>query len=65
MKEGVGFPGLLTVAFIVLKLTNVISWGWFWVLSPTIFAIGIGILVFGIVLILKAGTRTSTTLRKK
>jgi hypothetical protein len=25
---GVGFAGLLTIAFIVLKLTNVISWSW-------------------------------------
>ena len=31
---GVGFAGLLTIAFIVLKLTNVISWSWVWVLSP-------------------------------
>lgn len=31
---GVGFCGLLTIAFIVLKLTGVIDWGWGWVLSP-------------------------------
>lgn len=31
---GVGFGGLLTIAFIVLKLTGVISWSWLWVLSP-------------------------------
>lgn len=28
------FVSLLTVAFIVLKLTNVIDWSWWWVLSP-------------------------------
>ena len=33
-NKGIGFVGLLTVAFIVLKLTNVISWSWIWVLSP-------------------------------
>lgn len=27
-------PGLLLVAFIVLKLTGVIEWSWFWVLAP-------------------------------
>ena len=32
--KGVGFAGLLTIVFIVLKLTNVISWSWLWVLSP-------------------------------
>lgn len=31
---GVGFVGLLTIAFIVLKLCKVISWSWWWVLSP-------------------------------
>lgn len=31
---GVGFCGLLAIAFIVLKLTGVIDWGWGWVLSP-------------------------------
>ena len=31
---GVGFCGLLTIAFIVLKLLKVISWSWLWVLSP-------------------------------
>ena len=31
---GVGFFGLLTITFIVLKLCNVITWSWFWVLSP-------------------------------
>lgn len=31
---GVGFAGLLTVAFIVLKLTGFIGWSWWWVLSP-------------------------------
>lgn len=31
---GVGFVGLLTIAFIVLKLTGYIAWSWWWVLSP-------------------------------
>lgn len=35
--SGIGFFGLLTVAFIVLKLIGVIKWSWFWVLSPVIF----------------------------
>lgn len=33
-KNGVGFCGLLTIAFIVLKLCGVIDWGWAWVLAP-------------------------------
>jgi hypothetical protein len=31
---GIGFVGMLTIVFIVLKLCNVIAWSWWWVLSP-------------------------------
>lgn len=31
---GIGFMGLLTIVFIVLKLTGVINWSWLWVLAP-------------------------------
>lgn len=32
--RGIGFTGLLTIAFIVLKLCGVINWSWVWVLAP-------------------------------
>ena len=32
--SGIGFIGLLTIVFIVLKLCKVITWSWLWVLSP-------------------------------
>lgn len=44
----IGFAGLLTIAFIVLKLTGFISWPWVWVLSPLWIWYGIVILVFAI-----------------
>ena len=31
---GIGFLGLLTIVFVVLKITGHISWSWLWVLSP-------------------------------
>lgn len=31
---GIGFCGLLAILFIALKLTKVITWSWWWVLSP-------------------------------
>lgn len=31
---GIGVLGLLGVAFVVLKLTNVIEWSWWWVTAP-------------------------------
>lgn len=31
VNGGVSFSGLLTVALIVLKLTHIIDWSWWWV----------------------------------
>lgn len=49
-SAGIGFCGLLTIAFIVLKLLNVITWSWLWVLAPiwipTIFWIIVVIIIF-------------------
>ena len=39
---GIGFTGLLTIVFIVLKLCHVIEWSWLWVLAP----LWIDILIF-------------------
>lgn len=33
-SKGIGFVRRLTIAFIVLRLINVITWNWLWVLSP-------------------------------
>ena len=37
--------GLLTIAFIVLKLCGVIAWGWFFVFLPVIAVSAIGIVI--------------------
>jgi hypothetical protein len=48
------FFAMLAVAFIVLKLTDVVAWSWIWVLSPmwmpAAIILGLGVLyvVFGI-----------------
>lgn len=55
-SSAIGLPTLLTVAFVVLKLCKVIDWSWWWVLSPTLISIGIGLLVLiiiGIIYIFK------------
>lgn len=33
--SGIGFTGLLTIVFIVLKVLKLINWSWWWVLAPT------------------------------
>lgn len=40
-SSGIGFTGLLTIAFIVLKLCKVIDWSWWWALSPVLFEFAI------------------------
>lgn len=50
---GVTFFGLLTIAFIVLKLTKVINWSWVWVLAPL--WIPTCVIVFVVVLIILIG----------
>ena len=51
---GIGFAGLLTVAFVVLKLTNYIDWSWWWVVSPMIVGCSIVIMALVIVIVLAA-----------
>ncbi len=48
--KSIGFPGVLAIVFIVLKLTGEIDWSWWWVLAPIwISAIG-GVAFLAIVL---------------
>ena len=49
---GIGFCGLLAVAFIVLKLCKVINWSWLWVLSPLWIPTVLVILIIVIILII-------------
>ena len=34
VNGGIGFAGLLAIVLIVLKLTKVITWSWWWVTCP-------------------------------
>jgi len=43
--RGIGTFGLLGVAFIVLRLCNVIDWNWIWVLAPFWLPIAIALVV--------------------
>jgi len=54
---GIGFTGALTILFIGLKLTHVISWPWLWVLSPIwiSFLIGIAFLILLLIAAIVAG----------
>lgn len=55
---------LLTIVFVVLKITGVISWSWFWVLFPIIFSFGLGIFLTLIILVCTAITVIILWLRR-
>jgi len=46
--------GVLTVVFVVLKLVGVITWSWWWVLSPLWIGFLLGVLI---VLLVVAATK--------
>ncbi len=49
---GIGFVGMLQVAFIVLKLCKVINWNWWQVMMPTIIE-GTAIVFILLILLIK------------
>ena len=51
---GIGFAGVLTIVFIVLKLCKVINWSWVWVLSPIWISAALAILLLVIFIIIAA-----------
>ena len=55
-SSGIGFGGLLTITFIVLKLTGYIAWSWWWVLSPLWIPLSIAA-VIGLVILMICAVR--------
>ncbi len=47
-----GFAEILTLVFIILRLTNVIDWSWWLVLLPELIALSIYIIFYIVVIIL-------------
>ncbi len=53
----ISFCGLLTLLFIGLKLSNIITWSWWWVLSPVWIPCSIMALVLTVALVLVTGKK--------
>ena len=49
---GIGFAGLLSIVFVVLKLTKVIAWSWVWVLAPIWISALLSLGIFAIILLI-------------
>lgn len=60
-SPGIGFGGLLTIVFIVLKLVGTIDWSWVWVLSPLWIGWGFTLTILSVVggLVLMANRHTA------
>ena len=43
---GIGIATVLFLIFLVLKLTKVITWSWWWVFSPLWISVGVVLVVF-------------------
>ena len=50
-NKGMSFCGTLTIVFIILKLTHVIDWSWWWVLSPIWIPVAVVLGIIAIVVI--------------
>jgi hypothetical protein len=47
-NSGVGFAGLLTLLFVALKLTGCIQWPWYWVVSPLLIQMALGLVIVAV-----------------
>ena len=45
IKVGIGFGFTLFIVFLVLKLTEVIDWSWWWITAPLWFPITILLMI--------------------
>jgi phosphoglycerol transferase MdoB-like AlkP superfamily enzyme len=56
-SSGISIGGILGVAFVVLKLTGVINWSWWWVTAPFWAPLAVALVVmlvcFGIIYVAK------------
>lgn len=55
--SGIGLTGMgfiVSVVFMILKLTGVITWSWFWVAFPFIVGLGvsIGVVILAVLIVL-------------
>ena len=62
---GIGFTGLLTIVFIALKLMGVISWSWWWVLSPMWISAIIGIVILIVYVLWITRDYNTPTIKKR
>jgi hypothetical protein len=48
----IGFLGALQILFIAFKLSGIIAWSWFWVLSPILFSVIVSVSVLSAIILM-------------
>lgn len=48
---GTSFLNLLFLVFLVLKLTNVITWSWWWVTAPLWIPVALAVVIFAVIFV--------------
>lgn len=51
-SSGIGLGTTVFIIFLILKLTHVIDWSWWWVTAPLWISAGITLLIFAFVLLI-------------
>lgn len=51
-----GFGGVLFIVFLILKLTHVIDWSWWWITAPLWIPLALSVVIILIVAIVSAIT---------
>ena len=51
--KGASICTILTILFVILKLTGVIAWPWFWVLFPLILDLSLALIILVVVMVVK------------
>lgn len=62
---GLGLASVLTIVFIILKLVGVISWSWWWVLSPLWINAIFVVLVLAVVFVVMAATDRNAKMERR
>lgn len=44
--SGLSFPTVVFIVFLILKLTGLVNWSWWWIFSPIWISFGIVVLIF-------------------
>lgn len=51
MQIKLTLPAVVTLVFVILKLTNVIGWSWWWIFSPLLIVGGLWVAIYLFVLL--------------